>query len=441
MKIAIVGYGAEGRSNYIYFRQKFPSAEMIIIDQKLIDDVPADALVRSSGEIFELSDVDLVVRSPGIAPGRIKTSGQIWSSTNEFFANCPAPIIGVTGTKGKGTTCGLIASLLRAAGKTVHLVGNIGVPALEILPKIKAEDFVVYELSSFQLWDIKKSPQVAVVVMIETDHLDVHANFDEYLEAKRNIRRYQLAQDACVYHPTNQYSKMVAETPLANEAGSQVGMVGRYAIPDDGLVYVKDGFFCDGEQRLCSIEHLQLVGGHNQENACAALSAIGQLSLKMDEAQYAEGLAGFSGLPHRLKYVTTKHGVKFYDDSIATTPGSAIAALKAFDQPKILIVGGRDKGANYDELAQEAAEQNMRLVITIGENAEKITDSFKKCAPNCPLQQLPGQTVEKAVVEAIKAAKSGDVVILSPAASSFDHYTNYAERGDKFTQAVMAIEG
>lgn len=447
MKIIIAGYGVEGISNLVYFRRKFPDAEFVVADERPADELPAilDGVKLISGKnVFseQLGDADLVVRTASLPPRNIKTNGKIWSATNEFFDKCPAPIIGVTGTKGKGTTCSLIASILQQAGQTVHLVGNIGVPALDVLPKIKKTDIVVYELSSFQLWDLEKSPHIAVVLMIEPDHLNVHADFADYLNAKKNIRCHQHLGDACLYHPTNKYSREVAATPLdklpdtGDNHGDTLDFAQRYAIPDDDQVYVQDGYFCVQNRRICNTSHLRLPGAHNLENACAAMSAVTGLPITVTNEQFVAGLESFTGLPHRLKFVAEKNGVRYYDDSISTTPGSAIAALKAFTEPKILILGGSDKGAEYAELAQEIARQQMRAVIVNGANASEIAEILRKENVSCQIVQLEMATMPMVVETAANQAQSGDAVILSPAAASFDMFKSYNDRGEQFVTAV-----
>ena len=447
MKIIIAGYGIEGISNLIYFRQKFPGAEFAVADERPADKllaIPDGVKLISGKNVFskQLDGADLVVRTASLPPRNIKTNGKIWSATNEFFDKCPAPIIGVTGTKGKGTTCSLIVSILRAAGQTVHLVGNIGVPALDVLPKIKKTDIVVYELSSFQLWDLEKSPHIAVVLMIEPDHLNVHTDFADYLNAKKNIRRHQCISDKCIYHPRNKYSQEVAAAPLdklpdtGDNHGDTLDFAQRYAIPDDDQVYVQDGYLCVQNRRICNASHLRLPGAHNLENACAAMSAVTELPVTVTDEQFVTGLESFTGLPHRLKFVAEKNGVKYYDDSISTTPGSAIAALKAFTEPKVLILGGSDKGADYTELAQEIARRQMRAVIVNGANASEIIEILHKNKVSCRVVQLEMSAMPTVVEAAANQAQSGDVVILSPAAASFDMFKSYSDRGDQFVAAV-----
>lgn len=429
MKIAIAGYGLEGRSNYEYFLNK---GELTIVDEReTVDNLPEGVkTILGEGAFAKLQDFDLVVRTASLAPTKIKTSGKIWSATNEFFANCPAAIIGVTGSKGKGTTCSLITSILREAGQTVHLVGNIGVPALDVLNDVKAEDIVVFELSSFQLWDLEKSPAVAVVLMIEPDHLDIHASFEEYVAAKANIRKYQRPEDICFYHPTNEFSRQIA---LASDYSNAY----RYNDPTDKAVYVEDGNFIEDNCVVCPVDALQLPGAHNIDNACAAISAV-MAGFGADGDAVERGLRAFKGLDHRLKLVREVEGRKYYDDSIATTPGSAIAAMKAFDQPKVIILGGSSKGARFDEVAKFAASSNVRCAVLIGDEAGKIEQELNKV--NVSAMNLGSDIkMDEIVKTARDYSKPGDVVILSPACASFGMFKNYSDRGDQFVAAVEAL--
>lgn len=435
MKIAIAGFGIEGRSSYDYFTDQYPTAEVTIFDERdQLNDLPTDAKIYlGNGAFDKLIGFDIVVRSPSLAPNKIVTNGKIWSATNEFFDKVPAKIIGVTGTKGKGTTCSLIASILHSAGKTVHLVGNIGVPALDILPQIKPDDIVVYELSSFQLWDLKKSPQIAVVLIIEPDHLDVHIDFDEYVMAKANITVHQTVSDIVIYHPTNEYSQQIA--------GRSAGEKQRYAVHEDGGVYVWNDNFYIGTDAICGVDTLHLVGAHNRENACAAISAVKKIIPEVTNQQIVDGLLAFNGLPHRLNFVTEKNGVKYYDDSIATTPGSAVAAIRSFDQPKILILGGHDKGSDYRDLVREISQtDSVKTVLLIGSNADKLGGLLEGAGAGSRIDNLGKRTMSEIVQVAKKYAKPGDVVILSPASASFDMFDSYHDRGEQFITAVKEGE-
>ncbi len=437
MKVAIAGYGVEGKASYAYWHQQ--GAEVTIADEReSVADLPPEASVVFGPEAFAgLGGYDFIIRSPGISPKKLPYGERVWSATNEFFAKCPAPIIGVTGTKGKGTTSSLIAGILQAAGKNVHLVGNIGTPAVTELATIRPDDVVVYELSSYQLWDLKKSPHVAVVLMMEADHLDVHAGMDDYVTAKANIRRHQGLDDYCIYHPTNELSASIATTSDwpqgdARRAQWQEQAV-KYGVDEPGSVYVHAGQFMVDGQTVCSIEELRLPGAHNLENACAAIMAARYFTLDNEAVQ--KGLRGFEGLPHRLKFVAEKEGVKYYDDSIATTPGSALAAMKSFDAPKLLIVGGQDKGADYTELIEACAATDTKL-LAIGSNGDVIAELCHQLGVVC--ERETGDMVA-IVAKAHEIAQAGEIVVLSPAAASFDMFSSYVDRGNQFVAAVSSL--
>ncbi len=410
MKIVIAGYGTEGKSNYNYFSKKYPDAELIIADESPNIKAP-DGVSTLTGEgVFSrLSDADLVVRSAGLALPKIKTNGEVTSATNEFFKRCQNVIIGVTGTKGKGTTASLITEILRASGKTVHLIGNIGVPALEVLDKLQPEDIIVYELSSFQLWDIKYSPHIAVVLMIEPDHLDVHSSMEDYIAAKSRITKFQSGSDKLVYNQSNQLSSSIAKSSKAQLLP--------YPNPVDEYKDV-----------------LKIPGQHNQENLSAAILAV--KDWVTDPEVIKTGISNFTGLPHRLKFVAEVEGVEYYNDSISTTPGSALAALSSFSERKVIILGGSDKGADYRELI-EKCKLTDTSVIAIGQTAEKISLLCDELGVTCRRYAIGGMS--DFVRGAKEMSKPGDVVLLSPASASFGLFANYADRGEQFISAVRDL--
>ena len=410
MNIAIAGYGTEGKVSYQYWRDRGDA--VTIVDERANIEVPEGAKTLLGEGVFgQLGDFDMVVRTAGLAPHKLAGAKKIWSATNEFFARCDernVPIIGVTGTKGKGTTSSFIHSILTAAGRDAHLVGNIGMPALEILPQLTSESIVVYELSSFQLWDLERSPRIAVVLPIEPDHLDVHASFDEYVAAKSNIVAHQRPDDIVVYHRGNETARQIAERSLAKKH--------QYPAPIDGFA-----------------SSIQLPGAHNHENASAAICVAREYDI--DDEAIRRGLVAFTGLSHRLKFVAEKSGVRYFNDSIGTTPGSSIAALRSFSAPKILILGGSDKGADYSNIVAVCAETQTK-VVAIGQTGQVIAALAEKNGVRC--QRIEGMMPE--VVNAAAAmARPGDVVILSPASASFDQYDNYAHRGDAFIAAVQSL--
>lgn len=439
MKVAIAGYGVEGEVNYRYYRSL--GYDVTIIDQQQTParPIPAGAkTVLGPGSLDQLMDYDMVIRTASMNPSDIKTSGQVWSATNEFFDKCPAKIIGVTGTKGKGTTCSLITSILQEAGVVVHLVGNIGMPALEVLPQIKPDDIVIFELSSFQLWDLKKSPSIAVVLMIEPDHLDVHDDFHEYIDAKSNIIRYQKPGDKAYYYPYSKYSVRIAETAMREHqaAGETVTEYKAQTLPyiDAKLVHFDTDNFYMGEHTICSVNSLRLPGKHNIENACAAISVALNFE-KVDDDVIRAGMEKFDGLPHRLKFVREVKGVKYYDDSIATTPGSSSAALSSFSQPKVVILGGSEKGSDYRGLVELCRDSDTEI-IAIGHTGENIHKLAQEVGAKS--HRVTGLMPE-AVSLASDIASEGSIVMLSPASASFDQYASYSDRGDKFILAVESL--
>ena len=432
MKIAIAGYGLEGEASYRYWSSA--DNQLVIVDERQPErDIPLDASLIVGEDAFNrLEGYDLVIRTAGLAPKKVHTDGKIWSATNEFFARCPAPIVGVTGTKGKGTTASLIASIFEASGRTTWLVGNIGTASLETLHLIKPDDIVVYELSSFQLWDLERSPQAAVVLLIEPDHLNVHDDMSDYVAAKANIRRFQTESDICVYHPTNAYSKQISQ---ANDKGR----VERYAIADDGGVYVKDGSFWQNDQLICLVDSLQLIGQHNIENACAAISIA--KAYDVANASIEVGLQKFQGLPHRIEYVRTVSGVRYYNDSFSSAPSATVAAIRSFTDPEILILGGIDKRADFTELANTITQHvAVKQVIIIGEIREKLSQILHDANISVPVTVTDVRSMGEIVDIARKHAIAGDVIILSPGCASFDMFKNFYDRGDQFRSTVLALD-
>ncbi|HEU4830767.1 MAG TPA: UDP-N-acetylmuramoyl-L-alanine--D-glutamate ligase [Candidatus Saccharimonadales bacterium] len=426
MKIAIAGYGLEGESSYNYWANQ--GHDMTIVDEKQPSrDLPPEAQALIGEGVFEqLDGFDMVIRTAGLAPRKIKSSGKVWSATNEFFATCEAQIIGVTGSKGKGTTASLIASMLEAAGKKVWLVGNIGVAGLDVLADIQKDDIVVYELSSFQLWDIESSPHVGVVLFIEQEHLDVHASMDEYVAAKARITLFQDENDTLIFNKTNHYAAQIASSSRAFKTG----------YPDDNTAHVKNGNFYYGEHIICSVGVLQIQGAHNQENACAAIDAV--WGYTKDIRAIEAGLRAFVGLPHRLQLVKEVDGISYYDDSIATTPSSAIAALRAFDVPKVIILGGSSKGSDFTELGVELTRHDVQVLL-IGDEAPAIAGACR-AAGFVDYEIMTYVTMQNVVERARNIAKPGGVVLLSPASASFGLFKNYADRGEQFSAAVSGLD-
>ncbi len=430
MKIAILGYDVEGRTSYEYFAAG--GHELEIRDQNSDLVVPEGAaVVLGDSYLDNLDAFDLLVRTPGLPPSEIlaKNPGvadKITSQANEFLRVSPTrQIIGVTGTKGKGTTSTLIAKILEAAGMAVHLGGNIGVPCLSLLPDLSADSFVVLELSSFQLVDLQRSPHIAVCLMVVPEHLNWHTDIHDYQQAKSQLFAHQSSEDIAIYYAENDNSKRIA-------AAGQGQKIPYYAAP--GAEVIDNAIMIDG-QLICRVDELKLLGRHNWQNACAAVTTAWQVTQNVEALRSV--LTSFSGLPHRLEFVRELDGVNYYDDSFGTAPETAIVAIQAFENPKVLILGGSDKGANYDELAAVIAASNVRAALLIGEQAGRIQAALEKAGFH---NFMPGgNTMTEIVAAARQAAQPGDTVLLSTACASFDMFQNYKDRGQQFTAAVQAL--
>jgi UDP-N-acetylmuramoylalanine--D-glutamate ligase len=433
MKIAIVGFDVEGKATYEYLKA-MGGHELTICDQNTSVEVPAGATGKLGEAYLEgLSAYDVIVRTAGMPPHLILTANpgveeRITTHVNLFYGGTPTGnIIGVTGTKGKGTTSTLITEILKAAGMDVHLGGNIGVPPLSFVGELKPESYVVLELSSFQLIDCRYSPHLGVCLMIVPEHLNWHADMEEYLTAKEQMFAHQQSDDIAVYNADNELSFRVASAGLGDTVPY---MSAPGAAVDNGIIVI------DG-QDIIDVSELKLLGQHNWQNACAAVTTAWQAGVQ--DAELIRGvLREFTGLPYRLEFVREVDGVKYYNDSFGTTPETAIVAVKAFEQPKVLILGGSDKGADYTELAKTVASEDVRTVVLIGEQAERI----KKALDNVGFTEIihGGSTMEEIVLTAKTAAEPGSVVLLSTGCASFDMFKNYKDRGNQFNDAVTALD-
>jgi UDP-N-acetylmuramoylalanine--D-glutamate ligase len=444
MKIALIGFGLEAKSAYDYFKSIDQNNTFEIYDENPKSKIELPNGVKFFGDFHDFSKIqaDLIVRTPAVNPSRLPKNAKITSVTNLFFEKCPAPIIGVTGSKGKGTVSSFIAEILRAAGLKVYLVGNIGLPALNELSKIQKDDAVIYELSSFQLWDAQKSPHIAILNNLEVDHLDVHDGFEDYVAAKMNIAKNQAENDFFIFNAENPIVLENVES-LKNQLKAEL-----QPFQDYNLAHIQENHFLWGNEVLFETDILKIPGEHNQKNACAAMIAtfdfLREKGFKIEEIFdfWREGLSKFAGLPHRLKFVREFEDVRFYDDSIATTPGSAIAALNSFEKPKILILGGSNKGADLSELIEKISkmpEQELRKAILIGSESEKLAQKLALSGFERFINLGTRTNMQEVVKTAFENAKSGDVVILSPAHASFDMFKSYVDRGEQFIENVNLL--
>jgi len=376
-------------------------------------------------------EAELVFRTPGMHPDNpdlaaLREAGaEVTSEMEVFFEVCPCKLLAVTGSDGKTTTTSLIAAMLKSAGRTVWLGGNIGTPLLPLCQQMSETDIAVVELSSFQLMDMRRSPSVAVVTNLAPNHLDVHKDMDEYVLAKTNIFRYQNSGDTLILN---------ADNAITN-GFSGAGFTRKFSRKQktDG-VWEKNGIIYRGDAPVLETSDILIPGDHNIENYMAAILAVDGL---VEDAVIRQVARTFSGVEHRIELVRIKDNVRFYNDSIASSPSRTIAGRRSFKQKVILIAGGYDKLVPYDDLGLEICRHVSKLFLN-GTTAEKIRDAVIRCTEEKP-EIVMCKDFESAVRSAVVAAESGDVVLMSPASPAFDQFKNFMVRGEYYKKLITEL--
>ncbi len=440
MNVALIGFGVENQAAQRYFAKR--GVSLTVCDQNPSLELPEGVASNLGDNYLEnLDKFDVIVRTSGMHPSVIldrnpSVASKITTAINIFFEECNTPIIGVTGTKGKGTTSSLIQEILVSASRKSVLAGNIGIPALDVLTEANQSEYVVLELSSFQLYDLKHSPKYAVCLMVVPEHLNWHRDFDDYIRSKSNMFRFQKGDDVAIFNALNKSSAGVANTSPAETKL-------KYAVPSNNedtygcTTYVKNDRVYYNGQEIMSVSDVKLLGKHNLENVCAAITATWNLIDGNIEA-IQQAVSSFSGLPYRLELVRELNGVKYYNDSFSTTPETAIAALQSFEQPIVAILGGSDKGVVFNELAKEIVKNNVKQVLAIGETGRVIATLLQNEGfSNITTEGL--ETMDDIVTTAERRAEPGDIVLLSTGAASFGMFRDYKDRGDQYNDSVNKL--
>ena len=378
-------------------------------------------------------EADVVFRTPGMHPANpaiqalVSRGAQVTSEMEVFFEVCPCTILAVTGSDGKTTTTTLVSEMLKAEGKTVWLGGNIGTPLLPLVRQMKPSDFAVVELSSFQLMDMKRSPARAVITNLAPNHLDIHKDMAEYVQAKTNIFRYQDESGILILN---------ADNPIT-AAFRGNGKTLFFSRQKEADVCLADGVICRHGEKVLKTSEILIPGVHNVENYMAAIAMVDGLVSDETIRQVART---FGGVEHRIELVRIKDEVRFYNDSIASSPSRTIAGLRSFPEKVILIAGGYDKHIPYDVLGPEICAHVKKLFLG-GATGEKIRQAVISCPEYDPkaLEITDCGSFEPAVRAAAAAAKAGDVVLMSPASAAFDQFKNFMVRGDFYKKLVKEL--
>lgn len=383
-------------------------------------------------DFYEGMSAQVAFRTPGMHPNspavhHLRERGAVITSEMEaFFEVCPCQIIAVTGSDGKTTTTTLISEMLKAAGKKVWLGGNIGTPLLPLTRQMKQEDFAVVELSSFQLMDMAQSPSRAVVTNLAPNHLDIHKDMDEYVTAKKNIFIHQNVSDLLVLNADNGLTAAMAGNGMTHYFSRNVQNT-YVRLSEDGMI-LRNG------QPVLDRKDILLPGDHNVENYMAAIAAVDGL---VEDSCIRQVAQNFGGVEHRIELVRIKDGVRFYNDSIASSPSRTIAGLRSFPEKVRLIAGGYDKHIPYDGLGPEICAHVKKLYLC-GATGPLIRQAVEQCTMEKP-EILDCGDFDTAVLTAAADAVEGDVVLMSPASASFDCFKNFMVRGDHFKKLIKEL--
>ena len=449
-KVAVMGMGISNTPLIKYLMDL--DADITVFDKKTEEELGKEKCKEyaihgvqfSLGENYldQLVGFDIIFRSPSMRPDtpaleKELDRGAILTSEIEMLIDlCPGKVIGVTGSDGKTTTTTLIYKMLEAEGYHCYLGGNIGIPLFAKIDEMRPEDIVVLELSSFQLMTLKKSPNIAVVTNISPNHLDIHKDYREYIDSKRNIYLYQEKDDILVLNYDNDITREFADT-----AHGKVRFFSTYTKLEDGVILDQNMIkICANKIRtqIINTEDILLLGRHNVENACTAIAAVQGL---VHTDAIIKVLTTFKGVEHRNEFVREVLGVKWYNDSIGSSPTRTIAGLVSFKNKVILIAGGYDKHLDYTDLGKYIVDRAKALVL-MGQTKEKIKEATLKALErtNINLPIVEAESLEEAVEKANELAESGDIVFFSPASASFDMFKNFEERGNKFKEIVNEIK-
>lgn len=440
-KTAVVGIGISNRP-LIDFLVKL-GAEVTAFDKKYKEQLgnavvelenKGVKLVLGEDYLDKLNGFEVIFKTPSMridSPAllRAKEEGTyITSEMEEFIKYCPAKIFGITGSDGKTTTTSLIYNMLREEGYNTWIGGNIGTPLFSKIEEIKRDDKVVLELSSFQLMTITEPIEVSLITNISPNHLDIHKNMEEYIDAKKNIFKYGREEDLLVLNKDNEITNSIAI-----ERGGNILQFSIKEKVENGAFY-NNGELYIFNKRICNIDEIKLKGMHNVENLLAAFCCVNEdVSIK----SMRNVAISFTGVEHRMEFIREINGVKYYNDSIASSPTRTIAGLKAFDKKVILIAGGYDKKISFEPLAEEGYTY-IKSLILLGVTKDKIKKAFEKVMSekgiNIPIFIV--STLEEAVDKANTITENGDIVTLSPACASFDMFPNFEVRGNRFKEII-----